>query len=89
VIYPLTCEAGVVFACDSIPLHNSQGYFNTKWALCPPSHILDYLDGDIKVDFAAGECNGCLFSTHNEMISDFLNDLKFPKRRPTQHANFI
>lgn len=90
VIHPETEEPGSVFACDSIPLHNSQGKFHTYWSLCPASRILDYLDGDIEQGFSpVSDCNGCLFGGHVEMIQDFLHSGKFPERKQVEHPNFI
>jgi organic radical activating enzyme len=90
IVHPETGEPGSVFACDSIPLHNSQGRFHTYWSLCPASRVLDYLDDDIEQEFMpVSDCNGCLFSEHNEMIQDFLHSGEFPERKQIGHPNFI
>lgn len=90
VVHPETSQPGAVFPCDSIPLHHSQGYFDTHWSICSPSQILDYLDGKIKNKFRPHECEGCLFTQHVELIDQYGDGRPMPVVEGTEeHVNFV
>lgn len=69
---------GTVFPCDSVvlnaPAPASEGYgkFISKYALCKPGDVLDFLDGKIEPGFVPRtDCAGCVFTRNVEMLRDW------------------
>lgn len=72
---PWDGKPGTVFPCDSVvlnaPAPGSEGYgkFMSKYALCRPDEVLDYLDGKRSHAFdPRSDCHGCVFTDTVEML---------------------
>jgi organic radical activating enzyme len=63
---------GLVFPCDSLVLNEKLSFFDTKYALCKPEQISDYLFKFINQRFdAMSDCKGCVFTENVNMLGDW------------------
>lgn len=74
--------SGLVFPCDSVVLNNRAARFRSKFAVCEPHQILDYLDGKIEPKFdPRKDCDRCVFTNTVEMLGEVKNGVK--------HVHFV
>jgi len=63
---------GAVFPCDSVVLNDGAQRFATKYQLCRPEDILDFLDDKTPVRFDPhGDCTSCVFADTVDMLDDW------------------
>jgi organic radical activating enzyme len=91
---PETGRSGLVFPCDSVVLNDQAMQFKTKFALCRPEEILDYLDRKIPQKFDAREdCKGCVFTRNVDMLDRFVrgSEDRFAEavEMEMSHVNFV
>lgn len=70
--FPGEDAPGSVFPCDSVVLNKDAVHFSSRFAVCRPNEILDYLDGHIKAQFnPRKDCTGCVFTHTVNMLERF------------------
>jgi len=90
--YLSEADGGTVFPCDSVVLNDKMAHFNSKWAICKASEILDFMDGKIKQKFnPEHDCKGCVFQSNIEMLRRWgQGEHQFHvTRKPIDHVDFI
>lgn len=86
-----TGEPGTVFPCDSVVLNGQAMMFPERYALCPASRVLEYLDGKIAQPFKANaQCDACVFTRSVNLLDDWkrTGEGHFTKE-PLQHEEFV
>ena len=64
-------HGGTIFPCDSIPLNNSGGKFDMKYAIGPMHQLEDFLTRKIGMNFnPSSECKGCVFTRNINLLQD-------------------
>jgi len=70
-----TGQPGTVLPCDSVCLVDAYQYFAQEYHICHASHVLDFLDGKLKMKFdPTKRCSGCVFSRTVDMLDDWKNN---------------
>jgi len=63
---------GTVYPCDSVVLNDTLTHFASKYQICKPEEVLDFLDGNLKMKFNPSvDCPGCVFTDNVNMLDDW------------------
>jgi len=84
-------EPGSVYPCDSVVLNDTSTFFSTKYQICKPENILDFLDKKINVNFVPNkDCHSCVFAnTVNDLNRWVRGEMEIPAIEKIEHAEFI
>ena len=83
---------GSVYPCDSVVLNDGIQRFETKYQLCAPADILDFMDGRITPQFTpTRDCGQCVFADTVDMLETWRStgvlDVEVPDH-PVLHEQF-
>lgn len=84
-------DGGSIFPCDSIPLNETTGQFESKYKLCSVENFRGYMLRIINQKFNSHtDCQGCVFWKNINILDKYLKD-KNPKwiDDKIEHENFI
>lgn len=84
-------EPGTVFPCDSVVLNGQAMMFPERYALCPASRVLEYIDGKIAAPFRPdAHCEACVFTNNvNQLDAWKRTGVGTFTTEPMEHAEFV
>lgn len=67
--FAATGVPGSVYPCDSVVLNDGVGFFDSKYQICAPEDILEFMDGRLTMQFEPStDCSQCVFADNVEML---------------------
>ncbi len=82
-------DGGTVYPCDSIVLNDQNRFFHSKYQICKAENVLEFLDGNIRMNFTpCDDCEGCVFTGNLQLLDDWVKE-KTDRFKEFEGRNFM